>query len=415
MKPTPRSQALDSNARGTVRSGALFALLALAAALALVARLLFLPPEDGPQSAPPAERGDAAPPRAASAAAEVPDVATRESAAVAAPQLPPHLIPRPAAPSRAADGTELHTLFGRVLDATTRQPVSPYQMWCARVDEGSIEAIATRKEHFQLAANGLGTFTWNSLPEGDYNLLVRIEGYEELIAPAVHVPQEEPVLELLLSRGAYIQGIVRDQEGTGVQGIEVRLEPEQLDDPTKAPGARLKFTQADGSYLFSNLPAGRYQVRLGNVGLADQHAQYLYIGAGSKYPAADFVIPELNTVAVAVRTAGGEPIKGAHVRLLSDSAAGGMFRGESQGDGTARIEYVPAGSYRVKVWRGGFLRHDSATVVVDSFEPQSLEVTLEVDPRWADGGVEATEWTQEQLERLKAGERPSEVFRKKGR
>ncbi len=319
------------------------------------------------------------------------------------------LAPLPPDPiaDRIANGEELYTLHGEVLDAVSEAPIELFRMWCEPETE-NIQAASAQAYRGRTFSNPLGTFTYRGLAPGTYNLFIRIEGYEELVVEKVEVPTEDEKLSLRLSRGAYIEVTVNDSEGDGVSDLEVRLNPLRLDEPERLPRVRLDFTDDYGRTRFTNLPSGIYTVAMGNAALAEYATQEFYLGLGAAYPVT-FTVPDLATVQVLATDTNGEALGIVQVRMWSKSGRG-VFRAETDRHGKARVRHVPAGDYTVKVYKLGFRRRNLELSVAENQSEVPLEIVLVQDERAA---WEEENPTPEVLQRLKAGERPSDVFSKR--
>lgn len=379
-------------------------LLILLAAAGSAVLLLWNPEPAGP-IAPPAP--PAAAPAAPATVAEAPRLAV-----VPEPPPPPveplvALPPDPIA-DRIAAGEELYTLHGEVLDAVSGKPVEMFRMWCEPVIQ-NIQAAAAHAYRGRTFANPLGTFTYRGLEPGTYNLLVRVDGYEELVVHEVAVPQPGEKMTVRLSRGSYIEVTVNDVEGDGVSDLEVRLHPIRLDDPNDRPRAQLAFTDDYGKALFTNVPPGVYRVAMENAALADHATQEFYLAPGAALPVA-FTVPDLATVHVMAHTAAQEPLGLVQVRMWAKDGKG-TFRAQTDSDGTAQIRHVPAGDYTVKLFKYGCRRKDQVLSVPPGETDVPLDVLLIVDPAAAEQELNPT---AEQFERLKRGERPTEVFGRDG-
>lgn len=299
-------------------------------------------------------------------------------------------------------GTGTATLHGTVVDSVSKRPVSQYTMVIARTNEGDIRGMMSDPRRTKVWHNKLGTFTYRDIAEGLYNVGIRVLGYEELVVTNVQVPSKAD-LTFELSRGAYVEGRVHDDEESGIGGIDVRLRPIALDDPNAQIVAGLQHTDDDGQFLFSMIPPGTYEIALGNKQLSPQGPQQLYVAAGRGYTI-NFFVPEQNEITVIVQDAQGHRLPGATISLWSGGGEG-VLRGETEETGEAELHPVPPGTYSVKIWRDGYKRVVEQRTLNGVSDEVEWTFVLEVDPRDYE-----TDVTAEELERLKNGERPDEVF-----
>lgn len=301
------------------------------------------------------------------------------------------------------------TLHGEVLDAFSEEPVTSYQVMCVSTEE-SFEKAKTERHNYKLFGNSLGTFTFRKLERGTYNLHFKVYGYEDLTVLDVEVPNPEDKLSLRMSRGAWVDVTVNDFEGDGISDLEVRLNPVRMDDPKKYPRVRLQYTDNHGKVTYTNLPSGTYSVSMENAALADYASEEFYLGPGSNYPVT-FTVPELNTVVVQAQDTKENVLSVVQVRMWSTSGRG-IFRAQTGADGTAKIRHVPSGKYNVKVYKHGFRRKDQElNVESEGGRDVILKLELIEDPLALEREKNPS---QEQLDRLKRGERPADVFKDDG-
>lgn len=387
-------------------------LLALALGLPIVAWLVFhedtSPPPPGPAKPEPQVATSSAPDASVPAADPSADVVRSEAAAGKG-----HLRNSVVGDRLGAPKPGL-TLFGKVTDKVSGKPVPYFTLWLVPAAQGDPVALANRGEQMHPNRNDAGSFIEKGLDPGRYNLLIRADGYEDFARFDVEVPVKEPPLDCAMSRGAYIEVSVLDEELDGLGDIEVHAEPVALDDPAgRAPRQRLNRTDAYGKVLFSNLPPGTYKVSLANRALTANPEQQVYVGAGAAMPV-NFQIAPLNELTVRVKTIHGDPISGVHVRMWAEQKDAGTFHEETDSDGEAVLGYVPAGNYTLKLWRDGYLREDRQVQITTPRGESELELSMDEDPLAEKGGIEANPeaWTPEQKARLSQKERPSEVFKR---
>lgn len=299
----------------------------------------------------------------------------------------------------------LYTLHGEVLDATSLEPVQMFRMACMPVGE-EVERALVDPVALRTFGNPIGTFTWHRLEPGYYNLLIKTGGYETLTVRGVKVPTGEEKLSLRLSRGAFVTVLVSDMEGDGISNLEIRLNPLALDEPEKgAPRVQLRFTDNHGKTRFTSLPTGTYSVSLNSVGLTEYQSERFYLGPGAHYPAT-FQVPTLNTIHVKAKDTKGSALGTVQVRLWRKEGRG-VFRAETDRNGEANIDHVPQGVYTVKLYKHGFRRKNQTLSVPTTTGDVPLDIVMVQDPLALERELHPT---KEQLERLKMGERPSDVF-----
>jgi len=386
--------------------GALKPMVALAIACALLCAVFFalrggegIAVEAPPiVEAPPEPVVDVAPP--APASREIPELAptVRRSRDVVFPE------------ARFSDPEQ--TVWGHVTDAVTKQPIDFFQTFLVPLEAGDVAEVADRQEYIRIWGNSKGAFTYREVTAGNYGLLVRREGYRDVVFRDLKIPNHRGLIEIELQRGAYIDvSVVDGDDLEGVGGIEVFLRPVSLEDAkAKLPSVMRRETDDYGKGLFTGLPPGTWRIELGNPQLSGQPEQQVYVGAEVGVPIR-FVIQPLNTVTVTVKDDKGETLNGVHVRMWTKEGRG-TFRDETDVDGEAILTHVPPATYTVKIWKSGYFRDDREIMITTLNGEFAVDFTMTADPLAAEGGSEANP-TLEEIQRIKANERPSDVFRKK--
>lgn len=362
--------------------------------------------------------GDASPPPPPAVDAATNEVAELEVAPEPIERIEPEVAPAPRRPremafpeARFSDPAQ--TVWGHVVDAVTKQPIDFFQTYLVPVEVGDVLAVAERQEYVRIWGNSKGAFTYREVAEGKYGLLVRRDGYRDVIFRDFVIPNHRGLLEIELQRGAYIEvEVVDGDELEGIGGIETFLRPVSLDDPNASlPSVLRRETDDYGKGLFTGLPAGTWKVELGNRKLSAQPEYQVYVGADVGVPVR-FVIQPLNTVTVTVKDEQGETLNGVHVRMWSKDG-NGTFRDDTDIDGEAVMSHVPPGTYTVKIWKPGYFRDDREIVIGTLNGEFATEFEMVADPLADKGGSEANP-TLEQIQELKIPvNRPSDVFKKK--
>src|SRR4051812_9320901 len=89
-------------------------------------------------------------------------------------------------------------------------------------------------------------------------------------------PVPDPVVVGFQSYSS-ISGTVRDSRGAALTGIEVRVVGQKTDTEFKLP------TDSDGSFNFTDLPAGIYEVKISVAGFQPFASEPLEAAAGAKH------------------------------------------------------------------------------------------------------------------------------------
>jgi hypothetical protein len=279
------------------------------------------------------------------------DPALRRPAFTAgAPELPrpADADPLGAAPAPPPAATVIPTgpnvIIARVVDDETGAPVLAFSV--KRVPHDGRPAAPRLAETpgrpQPMRAPG-GVFHLES-EKGRWDVVVLAAGYlpGELYDVAVPRPDSKP-LELRLSHGPSITGIVYDDEKMGVQDVAVFLKVQKLAMPGPGPAVSLVRTDSEGRYRFSPLPAGVYTVAVVEPDSLDRVVDIVLDRGTAEVPV--YVSPR-HQVVIQVNGSGGQPLAGAQVELR---APGAVASEQTNGAGQARLRFLKAGRYAVRV------------------------------------------------------------------
>jgi hypothetical protein len=135
-----------------------------------------------------------------------------------------------------------------------------------------------------------GSYTIEGLALGEYGAVAKARGWvvqyydntsrkDYVTDVVVTPPQDTPNINFSLSRGGSISGFVHESDGvTPVQGVEVLVYGPVM--PGRRGGATR--TQANGSYVISDLPVGDYRVEACNKpGFACEYYDSKYVQAAA--------------------------------------------------------------------------------------------------------------------------------------
>ena len=131
------------------------------------------------------------------------------------------------------------------------------------------------------------------------------------------------------ARQSSLQGIVRDEDGRGIPGVEIELRQRAASGrPTAFGDTRRTTTSADGVFRFLELPAGEYSLALTHPGFEPLAAETLRIGRS-----------ELVTTELTMKRAGVVPPAAAPTPVEPVSPYGRVVRPRPD----AATEPVPGG------------------------------------------------------------------------
>ncbi len=321
--------------------------------------------------------------------------------------------------ARAQNREALGAVTGRVICGDTQQPARlAHVVLQPVVDPNSPVLDSSNKSRrtegiFHLQAAGLdGSFTIPAVPEGHYYVIAEQDGY---ISPLALFTREQlnnadeqmqrriarymtPIsvttghttqTEVTLVRGAVIAGMVRFEDGS--PGINVGVALLQRDDKGGWKTARTQrlashvndYTNDQGAYRFSGLPAGEYLVRAsielnsitldhifasqGSTSFGDgfhlrvypgdtfrpRDAKPMKVEEGENVTSLDVDIPlsKLYTLSgTVVQPGSGVPANAAHLALsFADTGEELVSVDVASDDGSFRFDFVPGGNYVLKV------------------------------------------------------------------
>lgn len=262
-----------------------------------------------------------------------------------------------------------------------------------------------------------GSFTIPAVPEGHYYVIAEQDGYISPLALFTRAQLNDPdealkakiaryltaisvtaghttQVDVTLIRGAVIAGTVRFEDGS--PGIDIGLQLLQRNDKREWETARTRrlgshngggsnYTDDQGAYRFSGLPAGEYLVRA-NVELNDVELTYIFGSGGATsygdgyhlriYPgdtfrpkdakpvkveegenatSVDIDVPlsKLYTLSGTVMRPDAElPANAAHLSLaFADTGEELTSTDVNAEDGSFRFDFVPGGSYILRATR----------------------------------------------------------------
>jgi len=183
-------------------------------------------------------------------------------------------------------------------------------------------------------SDGVGAYTL-TLGSGTYNISIWKGGYPSVAAQKVSVPPERDGVDFSFPQRNVVGGMVRDYDGTALQGVLVRAEP----------GGHSALTDARGVYTLTVL-AGTYNVSAFRSGYPSPDAQSVTVPPNRSD--LDFAFPRGHTISGEVRAFGGYPVGGALV-----AAAPGGYSTLTDFSG-GYILRVLGGAYSVSVSKVGF-------------------------------------------------------------
>jgi hypothetical protein len=158
-----------------------------------------------------------------------------------------------------------------------------------------------------------------------------------------------------MSRGTFLEGRVVTQQGVPAPNIPVFIDVE-LDNPVDSlPARRAARTGGDGSFLFGDLPPGRYTIYLNSMHQPLQKVTDIFLHRGGNH-FQNLVMPSMNTVQFEIVDAGGNPIVTAGIKLREKNGPA-VFTVKTDRQGKATCRYVPAGDYELRIYKSTYEYH----------------------------------------------------------
>ena len=318
----------------------LLVLAVLGAALLLVAALVGVlalsgSPSEPASTGPTLVRHPEPPPRP-----ELP-APVAEQPAPAAPLVPPHIpgVP-PVGPN---------VIVARVLDDETGAPISQFTVKAVPHDgRPALPRLGDTPGRPEPVHAVAGIFRLER-GKGRWDVVVQAAGYlpAELTDVVLPRPNVTP-LELRVSHGPSITGLVFDDNNLGVKDVPVFLAVEKQATSDPPPAVTLARTDDEGRFRFSPLPPGTYTVTALEPN-GDDRMNSIALDRGTTEISL-YVAPRHQVVA-AVRDADGRPVRDAEVELRSTA---GIATERTNAAGQAQLRFVKAGSYEVHITREGY-------------------------------------------------------------
>lgn len=242
-------------------------------------------------------------------------------------------------------------LEGRVEDPAGR-PVAGAEAW---IDLGRVSRLLTRRETVVRATDRAGRFVFEDLPPGEeIGLTVRKRGFVPTDRITVAVPAAEPVTVVLAPAGR-VTGTVLGPDREPVAGAEVEIGPDDPDERARR-GSRDR-TDAEGRFALEDVPAGTVALTVRAPAYLEYRLADHEVTPGEPDDPLEIVLERGAVVHGTLTAAGGEPVPGASVRVLSrqETRRGDLRPGsevQTDAEGGFRVEGVPPGPASVIARRG---------------------------------------------------------------
>jgi len=266
------------------------------------------------------------------------------------------------------------------------------------------------KGPFEARTDAAGAFVLDSLPHGVYDLAASAGGgVERGVESRLEMVQTGTTgAVVLLGDGGSLRGFFVDEVDLAVGGVTARLESvaERIQLPLPAAGfndiantvnrylgepPRVVVSSSDGSFVFSGLGEGKYQLTVEQPGFL-RLVREAEVTWGEDATMGGLRLDRGQTIRGIVRTADGIPVEEAAVLgvpmnmnflnmgIVANDFATGRLQVRSAADGSFVLSGLQRTKYRVIATRGGFAPAMATDITGDS-EP--LDLVLEPGVRLA--------------------------------
>ena len=269
-----------------------------------------------------------------------------------------------ARPQSAARTDGIGSLRGVLLDRTGKGV--PERWTLVMRPNTAIRTPTPRKELRADFKEAQERFTVPDVPLGAYDVWVEAEGVNRRSTPVLLVRgSDSPFISLELHARGYLEGVVLDEPGAPVGGLQVTIiSTHGWDRSTRTDGA--------GRYLFDELIDGEYQLLIGAQQNPLIGPEELSFSAPSlHYPVRR--VPELGSARVRAVDRSGLSVSG--VRVDGFAPDGGILGGTSDGDGYCLVNNLVPGRYRLSLQESGGAV-GQGVCFVSAGEQVEIEVTI---------------------------------------
>ncbi|AKJ01505.1 Hypothetical protein AA314_03131 [Archangium gephyra] len=268
-------------------------------------------------------------------------------------------------------------LEGSTVERTSRNPVPLVELTLTPRLSGSFYSRASAPEEERLSAvsDARGSFRFEGLTQGDYQLDARAPGHAPKRLARVHVPSSGVAVEL--EGSAFLAGFVEQADGTPAADASVSA--------FGADEAVVGVTGAGGGFSL-DVPPGTYQLSARKGDKTGTAAGRLVVAAGMTLEGLRIRLgAPTSLVGVVRRKDSGQPIADAAIVLGPHGDRGDIAQASSGADGHFEVNGLAPGAYDVTVRARGFkaLSRRGLTVL----EGQRFELLAELD---ANGRIEGS-------------------------
>jgi protocatechuate 3,4-dioxygenase beta subunit len=246
-------------------------------------------------------------------------------------------------------------ITGRVVDKTTKQPVTAFEAGISGARGGGGMMFMGPPQTRPFTSDD-GTFTLENVPAGQTNLVVTSSGYTPARVPSLNVEEGKTLadIEVQMDRGVRVTGKVTGPDGAPLPGASVRLD-------FRAPGGGRVMqapmqnpptvTDANGEYTMEAVEAGEKTFQFSRSGYMTTSKTVTLSGNDAK------VDVQLSTgvrISGIVVTDGGAPVADASVNAQTAADAGTFRSTRTDANGAFRLEGLAPGRYTFTASKTGY-------------------------------------------------------------
>lgn len=284
------------------------------------------------------------------------------------------------------------SIAGRVIDATTGQPLAAAWCACVRVvaaGEGGL-ADLVRGGNQQRTTGNDGAFQFSQLEEGTWRVRAFRDGYGIEFSEDVTIVGSETRdgVTIQVVPACTVEGVVRDAAGVPVAAVSIRARDVR---GRELFPVSLYASSADGTFLVAALRPGTYELTAERDGWAPA-TRSVAVASAERAERVDFTLLQGGRIEVVVLDGEQKPVAGASVSLY-DAAGQRVSRGLTSrsifstnanttgADGRVVLAGVAAGTYEVRAGRPGAETVRRPGIVVAEGAPTPVEVALPAEPK----------------------------------
>jgi protocatechuate 3,4-dioxygenase beta subunit len=275
-------------------------------------------------------------------------------------------------------------LRGVVVDADTREPVRDFMYSVEPLEPADENARYGRPMMQRGGASPDGTFSI-TVSAGSYRVSATANGYTASAPMEVRVSEREPAdVELTLDRGITISGRVIDESGAPVEGADVFVTGDELNQrrkrsATRGGGPGNTRTLADGTFAVTGIEPGSPLVTVRKEGFVP-YRKAVQVDASTSID----VQLSRGLALEGIVTRAGKPLEGVQVGASTAAIGGDHQPAMTDRNGRFMLQGLIAARYTIHAYR------DELTTEVRDVDPtkqREIAISLDAKPSGIIAGV----------------------------